>query len=129
MNNPSNRIKVNGGISLEAVFHPAPHEPKGGLLALHPHPLYGGTMDDAVVMALMDAAAQEGWAGLRFNFRGVGGSGGRHDQGRGEQDDAAAAWEWLRQRINGPLVLSGYSFGAIIASQIASRADGLSGEY
>ena len=59
-------------------------------------------MDDAVVMALMDAAAQAGWAGLRFNFRGVGGSGGRHDQGRGEQHDAAAAWDWLRQRVTGP---------------------------
>ena len=120
-------IEVERDIRLEAAYHPAREQAKGGLLALHPHPLYGGNMNDVVVMSLMAAAFQAGWAGLRFNFRGAGGSGGVHDGGQGEQQDVLAAWKWLQRRVSGPLVLSGYSFGALVGSHAASELPGLAG--
>lgn len=120
-------IEVDDQIRLEAVYHPAEGQPKGGILALHPHPLYGGSMDDFVVLTILEAATREGWAGLRFNFRGVGASGGRHDDGEGEQQDVRAAFKWLRDQVQAPLVLSGYSFGARVGSYAAPSLGDLNG--
>jgi alpha/beta superfamily hydrolase len=84
----------------------------------HPHPLGGGTMHNNVVTAITEALAAHGVMVLRFNFRGVGGSSGQHDHGRGEQADVAGALDWL---LDQPQVdpwrvfLAGYSFGAWIA--------------
>ncbi len=81
----------------------------------HPHPLGGGTLRNNVVTAIARAMVEQGIMALRFNFRGVGGSGGQHDNGRGEQDDVAGAIDWL---LDQPEVdpwrvfLAGYSFGA-----------------
>lgn len=88
----------------------------------HPHPLYGGNMDDNVVAALDEACRAAGCATLRFNFRGVGESDGGYGHVSGECDDAAAAIAFLRGRVGGlPIVLGGYSFGAMVALQVAAR--------
>ncbi|MPZ23337.1 MAG: alpha/beta hydrolase [Dehalococcoidia bacterium] len=81
----------------------------------HPHPLYGGDMDSHVVVAVCRALERERLIALRFNFRGVGGSEGRHDGGRGERDDLLGALAYLRSLPavqDGRLGAAGYSFGA-----------------
>jgi alpha/beta superfamily hydrolase len=77
----------------------------------HPHPLYGGDMDNDVVGAITIAFQQAGFTTLRFNFRGVGRSEGRYSDGVGEQEDVCAAVDDLRHRGYAPIELSGYSFG------------------
>jgi alpha/beta superfamily hydrolase len=89
-------------------------------LVLHPHPLHGGTLDNKVVQTLARAFVALGFDALRFNFRGVGGSAGTWDEGRGELDDALAVL--AARRVPGrPLVLAGFSFGAFVASRVAQR--------
>lgn len=120
-------ITVDNQISLEAAYTPTEEPPKGAALITHPHPLYGGSMHNNVVEALVAAARKEGWAALRFNFRGVGGSTGSHDNGQGEQEDVVAAAAWLRERSATPLALLGYSFGSLVAAHAADRLKNLSG--
>jgi hypothetical protein len=82
----------------------------------HPHPLYGGTKENPVVLATADALARGGGATLRFDFRGVGSSAGSHDRGRGEVDDLrAAARVAAASSPQQPLLVAGYSFGAAMA--------------
>jgi alpha/beta superfamily hydrolase len=82
----------------------------------HPHPLFAGTMHNKVVFRTAEAFQHAGFATLRFNFRGVGASPGKHDDGRGEQEDARAAITWLLEQHPGtPLALSGFSFGGSVA--------------
>ncbi len=89
----------------------------------HPHPLFGGTLQNKVVHTLARTLQAAGGATLRFNFRGVGASEGRHDGGAGEIQDALAAVAWARGRWPGaPLVLAGFSFGGAVAIQAASAA-------
>lgn len=91
----------------------------------HPHPLYHGTMTNKVVHTLARVAARLGAAAVRFNFRGVGSSGGAWDEGRGETGDALAVIEWSRQRWPGlPIWLMGFSFGAYVALRAAPAAQG-----
>lgn len=81
----------------------------------HPHPLYGGDMDNYVVTAAANAVVELGGAALRFNFRGTGSSEGRHDGGRGEADDLAACEQELGHRFPRlPRIGVGYSFGAVV---------------
>ena len=88
----------------------------------HPHPLYGGTMQNKVVHTLARAMQELGAPTVRFNFRGVGASAGEHDQGRGEIDDAVSAASWARRRWRcDRLWLAGFSFGAAVALQAAPR--------
>lgn len=108
----------SGSLKLEGVFQ-APPRPKGAVLLLHPHSLYGGSMDNNVVLALEEALAPAR-ATLRFNFRGVGGSEGAFDHGRGETDDARAALDFLASRGFGRVAVAGYSFGAWIAARLAA---------
>jgi alpha/beta superfamily hydrolase len=86
-------------------------------------------MDSAVVLAVADACAGLGLATLRCNFRGVGGSRGSWDEGRGEQDDVRAALAHLRGLLGPParLALAGYSFGAAMALAVAARGEPLAG--
>lgn len=105
-----------------AVDEPAA-APKGLALVCHPHPLHGGTLDNKVVQTLARAFVQLGLRALRFNFRGVGGSHGAWDEGRGEVDDALAVVQGFREPAQ-PLVLAGFSFGAYAASQVASQLSG-----
>ena len=86
----------------------------------HPHPLFGGTLNNKVVHTLARTLRAAGGATLRFNFRGVGASEGAHDDGIGETKDALAAVAWARARWPGaPLVLAGFSFGGAVAIRAA----------
>lgn len=100
-----------------------PAQPLRGLaLVAHPHPLYGGALSNKVTYTLANTAAQCGYAALRFNFRGVGGSAGRHDEGRGEADDAVALADALQRLAPGlPLTLLGFSFGGFVLLHAACR--------
>lgn len=90
----------------------------GTAVVCHPHPQHGGTLDNKVVTTVARAFVQCGWRAVRFNFRGIGGSAGAWDDGRGEIEDAlavAAAMATAGQ----PLALAGFSFGAYVASHAA----------
>jgi alpha/beta superfamily hydrolase len=88
---------------------------RGTAVIAHPHPLFGGTMENKVVQTLARAFVQCGWRAVRFNFRGVGATDGVHDEGRGETQDMLAL---VRQMAaEGPLALAGFSFGAFVMSQ------------
>ena len=87
------------------------------VLITHPHPLYGGDMDNPVVVAIARAYAGMGYTTLRFNFRGVGRSRGMHGGGEGEQEDVAAALRFLSERGKTPIDLAGYSFGAWVIAR------------
>jgi len=95
--------------------------PGGGAPAAvvcHPHPMYGGSMFNNVVDAILVAMWQLGYATLRFNFRGVGSSEGEHDGGPGEVDDSVAAMTFLLAQpgvCKEGAVMAGYSFGAMVA--------------
>ena len=116
------------GLTLEGVLT-IPAAARAGAVVCHPHPLYGGDMDNPVVTAVARACADAGVATLRFNFRGVGGSGGVWDEGRGEQDDVRAALARLRALLpaSAPLALAGYSFGASMSAAVASSGEPLGG--
>ncbi len=90
----------------------------------HPHPLYGGTMQNKVVHTLARAAQDQRVASLRFNFRGVGASGGKHDDGVGESDDAAAVADWAKRTLGATRLWSfGFSFGGFVAYRLATLRD------
>ena len=93
--------------------------PRGIALIAHPHPLYGGTLDNKVVQTLARALVELGYETWRPNFRGVGQSEGAHDEGRGELDDLHAILRHLN--VEKP-VLAGFSFGAALQAQLAERA-------
>ena len=87
---------------------------KGVAVIAHPHPLFGGTMDNKVVQTLARAFTQCGWTAVRFNFRGVGGSEGSHDEGRGELLDMLSVVRYAAPA--GRLALAGFSFGAFVTT-------------
>lgn len=96
-------------------------QPAGVALILHPHPLYGGTLDNKVVTTLARCCTQAGLVTLRVNFRGVGQSEGHFDNGEGETEDALAALEWLRAETGAVQhVLLGFSFGGWVAVKAAA---------
>jgi alpha/beta superfamily hydrolase len=104
-----------------ALTDPGPSR-RGIAVIAHPHPLYGGTMDNKVVTTLARAFEGEGFAAVRFNFRGVGQSAGAFDEGEGETDDAVAVAHWgLATFGQSPLWLAGFSFGAAIQARAAER--------
>ena len=92
--------------------------PRGVALIAHPHPLYGGTLDNKVVQTLARAFLELGYETWRPNFRGVGATEGVHDEGRGELDDLHAVIKHLK--IERP-VLAGFSFGAAVQARLAER--------
>ena len=95
-------------------------QPRGVAIVAHPHPLFGGTMDNKVVQTLARALVQCGWRAVRFNFRGVGASGGTYDEGCGELADLLAVLEQSAPSGTGlpstPIALAGFSFGAFVTS-------------
>lgn len=111
------------GVKLEAVLRqPERKSLRGAAVICHPHPVYGGTMNNRVVFRTGKAAIDAGLAAFRFNFRGVGASTGEFENGLGEQQDVAAAIDWLQAKFSGlPLVLIGFSFGAWVGLQVADR--------
>ena len=91
-----------------------------GVVITHPHPLYGGTMNNPVVETVQSAYQQHGYATLRFNFRGVGGSQGNFDNGLGEQDDVRAAISYVENMDVSAIDLAGYSFGAWVNTGVVT---------
>ncbi|MCE5263270.1 MAG: alpha/beta fold hydrolase [Deltaproteobacteria bacterium] len=114
-----------GLLQLEGCYASSAGRERGAVVA-HPHPLMGGSLENNVVETLVEAFFQQGYATLRFNFRGVGRSGGRYDEGVGEQDDLLAAADALRQRGVREILLAGYSFGAWIVANLLRRTPLLS---
>ena len=106
-------------LSLEGRFERGSNEK--GVVVTHPHPLYGGNMDNPVVTAVTETFREKGFSTLRFNFRGTGKSTGMFDEGQGEQNDTAAALSFLREQGMTRVFLAGYSFGAWV------NAKGLAG--
>ncbi len=122
MNANTQRLTLNGpaGALAVAIDEPQGAAPRGVVVVCHPHPLHGGTMDNKVAQTLARAFVQLGYRAVRFNFRGVGGSEGQWDEGRGEVDDALAVIAAHRD-ADLPLALAGFSFGAYVTSQAAAR--------
>lgn len=109
---------------LEAMYMNAAGTPQPvSAVICHPHPLMGGTMNNKVVHTASRALRELGVPSLRFNFRGVGHSAGRFDEGSGETDDLFAAIEWMRQHHPGNrLWLGGFSFGSFVAARATTLA-------
>ncbi len=101
---------VSGGLKIEGLLDKV--EGDKGLVVTHPHPLYGGSMHNNVVEAIVQAYTNAGYSALRFNFRGVGNSEGSYENGIGEQDDVKAALVYLASLGKKEIDLAGYSFGA-----------------
>lgn len=113
---PGSAGKIQAALSMPAESA----QPAGVALILHPHPLYGGTLDNKVVTTLARCCTQAGLAALRINFRGVGQSEGHFDNGEGETEDTLAALDWLRAETGAAQhVLLGFSFGGWIAVRAA----------
>ncbi len=108
---------------IEGRYHPAARKTAPIGIVLHPHPQFGGTMNNQVAYQLYYAFVNRGFSALRFNFRGVGRSQGSFDHGQGELSDAAAALDWV-QSINPEARacwIAGFSFGAWIGMQLLMR--------
>jgi uncharacterized protein len=124
---PPERLFVDGPVGrLHATFEVPRVAVQAAVLHLHPHPLHGGTRQNNVVRhgALGSLAAD--CAALRIDFRGVGLSAGTYDEGDGEVDDAAAAFQWLQQRLPGvPVFIWGFSFGSRVGLDLSIRLDGI----
>ena len=120
MNAQTERLTLSGPAgAIEAVRDAAAladgaAAPRGVAIIAHPHPLFGGTMDNKVVQTLARAFVQCGYTAVRFNFRGVGASAGEYDAGKGELQDLLGV---VRQVApEGPIALAGFSFGAFVTS-------------
>lgn len=117
--------------SLECALDLPAEAPRGFALVAHPHPLFGGTMDNKVVHTLVRSFVTLGYAAARMNFRGVGASGGTHDGGAGETDDMAQLLAHMQEQYpNLPFALAGFSFGTFVQAQLQKRleAQGASAE-
>jgi uncharacterized protein len=119
MNAQTQKFSLQGpaGMLQAVVDAPQDRDPVGVAVIAHPHPLFGGTMDNKVVQTLARAFVQCGWRAVRFNFRGVGESQGAYDEGRGELQDLLAVIAHSTSNAQGlPLALAGFSFGAFVTS-------------
>lgn len=119
MNSLTQRLTVQGAAGRIEALMDAPVLPEGAsargvAVIAHPHPLFGGTMDNKVVQTLARAFVQCGWFAVRFNFRGVGATEGVYSEGRGELEDLLAVV--AHSAPSGPLALAGFSFGAFVTS-------------
>src|SRR5574343_1201893 len=114
------KIYVDGPAGQIEVIMERPDAPKGIALIAHPHPLGGGANTNKVAYTLAKTFTNLGYAAFRPNFRGVGGTEGVHDEGRGETDDLLAVIEDARCRCgNIPVALAGFSFGAYCQTRVA----------
>ena len=108
---------------LEAKYFKSKKNTSPIALVLHPHPQYGGTMNNSVVAETFNTFMDNNFSVCRFNFRGVGKSDGEFDNGQGELADAAAALDWIERENfdNSHCWIAGFSFGALIAMQLLMR--------
>ncbi len=120
MNSRSERRLVAGPVGdLQCAIDDPDGTARGLAVVCHPHPQHGGTLENKVVVTLARTFVQCGWRAVRFNYRGVGGSAGTWDEGRGEIDDALAVAAALREPGQA-LALAGFSFGGYVASHAAA---------
>ncbi len=120
-------LQTDDGVRLEAELS-VPGRAQAVAVVAHPHPLYGGNMYNNVVSGLFGQLPRTGVTCLRFNFRGVGGSEGRHSEGSDEPADIVAAVDAMSERFPDlPVVCAGYSFGADVSLSVAD--DRLSGWF
>ena len=120
MNAQTRKALIDGSAGVIEIAEDRPQGAlRGTAVIAHPHPLFGGTMDNKVVQTLARAFHQTGWRTVRFNFRGVGASAGVHDEGRGELEDLLTVV--AQTQAEGPLALAGFSFGAFVASHAFAR--------
>jgi|TARA_R110000796_G_scaffold61231_2_gene141826 alpha/beta superfamily hydrolase len=114
---------------IEGRYHHANDPNAPVALLLHPHPEYGGTMNNRVVYAMYQAFVKRGFSTLRFNFRGVGRSQGKFDNGQGELSDAATALDWMQGHNPNASTcwIAGFSFGAWVSMQLMMRRPEISG--
>ncbi|MBN4664642.1 alpha/beta hydrolase [Pandoraea nosoerga] len=127
MNAQTERFTIDGPVgAVEIAIDRPAGEPRGITLVAHPHPLFGGTLDNKVAQTLARAFVQLGYAVVRPNFRGVGKSEGEHDKGIGERDDLLAVIAWMRRQPGWetlPLALAGFSFGTFVLSHVAKSLE------
>ena len=123
MNSQTRRFSIPGNAgAIECALDLPDSAPRGLALVAHPHPLYGGTMDNKVAQTLARAFVALGYAAVRMNFRGVGKSEGVHDNGLGETDDMETLLTHMQQQYpNLPLALCGFSFGTFVQAQLQQR--------
>jgi alpha/beta superfamily hydrolase len=123
MNKISEKFTLPGHAgNMEGLLDLPAGAPRGIALVAHPHPLFGGTMDNKVAQTLARTFVALGYAAARINFRGVGASEGVHDHGHGEADDMQLLLEHMQAKYPGlPLALSGFSFGTFVQSQLQQR--------
>ena len=115
MNSQTQRITWRGEAgAIEGLLDQPEGAARGVAVVAHPHPLFGGTMDNKVVQTLARAFVQCGWTVARFNFRGVGASEGTHDAGAGEARDFLSVVDQVAP--TGALAIAGFSFGSFVAS-------------
>lgn len=125
MNSATKRFVIAGpsGELEVALDEPTAGAPPIGLsVVAHPHPLFGGTLDNKVAQTIARAFVGHGLVCLRPNFRGVGKSQGVHDNGHGEVADLKAAWSWLIDEypnVGGLRCMGGFSFGAVMCTHVA----------
>jgi len=112
---------MSGTLQIQGLLQTKPGDK--GVVITHPHPLYGGSMYNNVVESLVYAYQQAGYATLRFNFRGVGSSQGKYDDGQGEQEDVKAALHYLAEQGKNVVDLAGYSFGAWVNALARPEGD------
>ena len=117
MNSQTEKLDLQGAAGAIEALRDAPRAGTGAAAGVaviaHPHPLFGGTMDNKVVQTLARAFIACGWTAVRFNFRGVGASAGTHDEGRGETDDFLSVVQQVAPE--GPIAIGAFSFGAFVA--------------
>ena len=107
---------------LEARLREPDDEARAAAVVCHPHPQHGGTMHTKAVFRAAQALNEVGILALRFNFRGVGTSTGRWDEGVGEQDDVRAALDWLAEEVGDlPLIAAGFSFGSMVGLRVGAH--------
>jgi alpha/beta superfamily hydrolase len=123
MNKISKKFTLTGHAgNMECLLDLPEGTPRGIALVAHPHPLYGGTMDNKVAATLARTFVALGYVAARFNFRGVGASEGVHDDGRGEVDDMAVMMAHMQEQYPGlPVALTGFSFGTFVQAQFQQR--------
>ena len=121
---PQGRMRVQGAAGNIEVASQVPESPRAIAVIAHPHPLFGGTMDNKVITTLARAFVEGGCATYRFNFRGGGGTEGAHAEGHGEADDMVRVIEHARAQSGAlPLMLAGFSFGGAVATRTSCRVE------
>lgn len=118
MANSTVTLTTIDGVELMADFRSAATDVRGSVALAHPHPLYGGDRFNPVVEALFEHLPDLGFHCLRFDFRGVGASGGEHDHGDSERLDVAAAVDFLTMVADDHAWVAGYSFGSMVGLHV-----------